>query len=85
MQGLSHDARNGIVPRLARMALILMAATVFSPANAGPILGEPVLGGRFLVASADQNVTVEFLGSHAGYTNYLYTQLMPDFRFFTDR
>lgn len=40
-------------------------------AHAGPVLDEPILGGRLLVAESGF-VTAEFLGSDAGYFNSLY-------------
>jgi hypothetical protein len=59
-------------PRAACAALLLAIVSVVSPANAGAILGEPVLGGRLVVASAGQDVIAQFLGSDAGYYDSLY-------------
>ena len=54
------------------LGLGLLLAILFSQTvAAGPTLGEPILGGRMLVAN-DGYVTAEFLGSDAGYFNSLY-------------
>ena len=52
---------------LGLLLTIMLSHTV----SAGPTLGEPILGGRLLVAN-DGYVTAEFLGSDAGYFNSLY-------------
>jgi hypothetical protein len=57
-----------IAKSVFRTLLLLCLAQV---THAGVILGEPILGGRLLVAS-DGYVTAEFLGSDAGYFNTLY-------------
>ncbi|MGB5494480.1 MAG: DUF4114 domain-containing protein [Sedimenticolaceae bacterium] len=57
---------------LGLLLTIMLSHTV----AAGPTLGQPVLGGRMLVAN-DGYVTAEFLGSDAGYFNSLYLD-MPD-------
>jgi hypothetical protein len=62
-------------PRAACAALLLAMVSVVSPANAGAILGEPVLGGQLVVASAGQDVIAQFLGSDAGYYDSLYSYL----------
>ena len=64
--------RRGLVLRLASAALILSVVAVVSPVKAGAILNEPVLGGRLLVASGGRHVMAQFLGSNAGYNNYLF-------------
>lgn len=55
---------------------LLLAILLSHPVAAGPVLGEPILGGRMLVKN-DGLVTAEFLGSDAGYFNSLYL-LIPD-------
>ena len=50
---------------------LLLTIMLSHTASAGPTLGEPILGGRMLVAN-DGYVTAEFLGSDAGYFNSLY-------------
>lgn len=59
-----------IVRRLLDVGLVLLFLAG-QAAIAGPILDEPIVGGRMLVVE-DGNVTAEFLGSDAGYFNTLY-------------
>ena len=58
-------------PRAVIWLGLLLAIMLNHSVSAGPTLGEPILGGRMLVAN-DGYVTAEFLGSDAGYFNSLY-------------
>ena len=70
--------------RLLGLGLVL-AILLSQTVAAGPMLGEPILGGRMLVAN-DGYVTAEFLGSDAGYFNSLYLESpVAGARFIFDR
>ena len=79
---------NVLPSRMPRRLLglgLLLAILLSQTVAAGPTLGEPILGGRMLVAN-DGYVTAEFLGSDAGYFNSLYLESpVAGARFIFDR
>jgi hypothetical protein len=71
-QGRRMYTRTLDVSYPAAMWPFLLTLLVFAqPTCSAVVLGEPIVGGRLLVAS-DGYVTAEFLGSDAGYFNSLY-------------